>query len=320
MKLSVPALLVVLFISCAGTFLFAQTAAEQKEALLEKLTEIHFRQADQIKIAPQFIDQLIVRVNTSGLNFDDKFELRYFLTQISFVNDINGFPGLTKKGRDQLLQLTTRDTFEALLLPLVLENFKKEHLPSLLRIHESDAEKVQLNEDHYLVEELLHYQLQPNSKVGEIGAGDGVFGLFLYFTKTDLQLFLNEVSEERVGEIYNTLLLLDPEKSKRVIPVLGTTQSALMEGYELDAIIMRNVFHHFSNPEAMLESIQRSIRPGGMVYLLEQFKETDETKNHCTLLQERDQIEKLFEENGWVKKQEIYLEKQRKHLLQYQLY
>lgn len=312
--------MMALFMSCTGSFLIAQSAAGQKEALLQKLTELHFRQADQINIPLQFIDQLIERVNSSTLSFDDKFELRYFLTQISFVNDINGFPGLTKKGRDQLLSFTSQDTLRAILVPLILENFKKEHLPSLLRIHESDAEKTFLNEDHYLVEELLNYQLRPGSKVGEIGAGDGVFGLFLYFTKPDLKLFLNEVSEERVGEIYNTLLLLDTAQYEKIKPVLGTSHATLLEGEELDAVILRNAFHHFSEPEAMLESIKQSIHPEGVVYLLEQFKETDETKNHCNLLQERDLIEKLFEQNGWVKKGEVYLEKQRKHLLQYQLY
>ncbi len=300
--------------------LTAQPAAEQKEALLEQLTALHFRKADQLQLPPHFTDQLIERVNASKLSFDDKFELRYFLTQINFVNDIKGFPLLTQKSRNQLLELTTQDSFQALLVPLVLENFKRTYLPSLLRINESDAEAVQLNEEHYRVEELLQYQLKPGARVGEIGAGDGVFGLFLLFSKTDIQLFLNEISDERIGEISNTLMLTDSTQAERVKPILGTENATLLEGYELDAIIMRNVFHHFSEPKDMLASIRSALQPNGVVYLLEQFKETDESKNHCTLLKERAEIEKLFEENGWVKTEEVYLEKQRKHLLQYRLY
>jgi SAM-dependent methyltransferase len=298
----------------------AQLATAQKAALLDQLSELHFRQSDTMNIPPFFIDQLIDRVKHSDLDFDDQFELRYFLTQISFVDDISGFPALTQSGREHLLGLTSEDTLQSILEPLILDHFKKEHLPELLRINESNAEQVQLNEDHYLVEELLQYQLSPNAKVAELGAGDGVFGLYLFFAKKDIQLFLNEVSEERVGEIYNTLLLLKKQQRQQVAVVRGTSHSTLLEGKELDVLIMRNAFHHFSDPEAMLESIKRSIRPGGTVYLLEQFKERDHTKNHCTLLKERDETEKLFEENGWIKTQEVYLDKQRKHLIQYQLY
>jgi SAM-dependent methyltransferase len=297
----------------------AQMTAQQQSALLEKLTELHFRQSDHLNIPPFFIDQLIERVRQSELDFDDQFELRYFLTQISFVHDIKGFPGLTKSGRDQLLKLTSEDTLQSILEPLVLDHFKKEHLPELLRINESNAERVQLNEDHYLVEELSQYQLPAGAKVAEIGAGDGVFGLYLFFAQKDIQLFLNEVSQERVGEICNTLLLLNKQEREQVTPVAGTSHSTLLEGKELDAVIMRNAFHHFSDPEAMLNSIQAAIHPGGAVYLLEQFKEPDDTKNHCTLLKDRAFFEKIFEKNGWTKVREVYLKKQRKYLLKYKL-
>lgn len=319
MKCDIFPLIISLFMSCTLMGGFSQSPAEQKSLLLAELSELHFRPIESNNLSPQFIDELIRRVQSADLSFDDQFELRYYLTQLNYVDDIKGLPALTKKGREHLLQLTSEDTLQTIIEPLILQHFKEEHLPELLRINESDAEQIQLNESHYLIEEILHYQLSPGSKVGEIGSGDGIFGLYLHFSKNDIQLFLNEVSDERLGEIYNTLMLLKAPKSEAVIPVLGTPYSTLLEGKELDAVILRNAFHHFSDPNAMLGSIRQSIQPAGIVYLLEQFKEADDTQNHCTLLQEREYIEHIFQENGWIKTAEVYLEKQRKYLLQYRL-
>ncbi len=299
--------------------LSAQREVEKKQNFQEYLIEIHFRQLEDPDLNEAFIDQLISKVNASDLPFDEKFELRYYLTQLSFVEDIRGLPAATKKALENLLKFISQEKLDGILEPLTVQHFKKEYLPRLLRINESDIGNIFLNEDHEIIEELLKYDFKPNAKVGEIGGGDGLFGVYLKMVNEDISLSINEISLERLGEISNSLLLLPAEERKSIKMILGTEQSAKMEGLNLDAIIIRNTFHHFTDPESMLESIKNAIHPDGIIYLLEQFKEEDDSKNHCTLLKEREYFDNLFLKNGWELVEEIYLAKQRKHLQSYKL-
>ncbi len=309
--------LLVLVILGLTTRISAQTNDLRKERLEVRLVELYHTSDRQVLPDGRLVDSLIQKVNASDLSFDDKFDLRYYLTQLAYVQDLRELPAPTVKAREQLLQFISRDSLMAIIKPLVLQHFKKEHLPPFLNIHESDIDRVQLNEEYFLVEELLAYDLPKRARVGEIGGGDGVFGVYLKMMYPGIHLIINEVSPERIGEIENSLLLL--KEKERVYTVYGTDRSTQMEGEQLDVVIIRNAFHHFAQPEAMLESMARSIRPEGKVYLLEQFKEIDPSKNHCSLLKERRFFEELFYEKGWKKIEEVYLDKQRKHLQVYQM-
>jgi len=300
-------------------FGFSQTEAEKKAVYLKHLTEIHLKPVAEPAITQQIIDRLIEKTNKSDLSFDEKFDLRYYLTQLSYLEDINGLPAPTLEVRNNLLDLTTDYPILDLLESVVFNHFKKESLPYLLQINESDIQNLRLNEDHFYLEELLEYDFPPQARVGEIGGGDGLFGLLLKMMHDDIQLLINEISSERLGEIRNSLLVLPEDMRQEVTVVFGAENSTQMEGKELDAILMRNVFHHFSEPEAMMKSIRQSLKVNGLVYLLEQFKEEEESNNHCNQLKERSFFEDLFRDQGWMKIKEVYLKKQRKHLQVYQI-
>ncbi len=310
----------VLILSVSAAGIGAQTIDEVKKKRLEtRLVELYLTPTSYYYPSGPQIDALIKKVNDSDLSFDDKFDLRYFLTQLAYAEDIRELPAPTARTREQLFRFIARDSLMKGIRSLVLQNFKREHLPPFLNVQESDIDQPQLNEEYFLVQELLSYHFPKSSRVGEIGGGDGLFSVFLKMMHPEIALIINEVSPERLGEIDNSLLLLNEEEKHRISTVFGTDQSTQMEGEQLDVLIIRNAFHHFADPEAMLESMARSIHPEGKVYLLEQFKEIDPGKNHCSLLKERSFFEDLFYEKGWEKVEEVYLNKQRKHLQVYQL-
>ncbi len=60
---------------------------------------------------------------------------------------------------------------------------------------------------------------------------------------------------------------------KNVEPVLGTELDPNLPDRKLDLVLMVDVYHEFSEPQAMLRAIRRSLKPDGRVVLLEYRKE-----------------------------------------------
>ena len=64
--------------------------------------------------------------------------------------------------------------------------------------------------------------------------------------------------------------------------VQGEITSTNLEGLDLDKIIIRQSFHHFSRKKEMLSSISKSLKPDGRLYVLEATK--DHPDNYCRCL------------------------------------
>jgi ubiquinone/menaquinone biosynthesis C-methylase UbiE len=52
-------------------------------------------------------------------------------------------------------------------------------------------------------------------------------------------------------------------------PHLGTLKGLQLPEKSLDAALMVDAYHEFSNPAEMLESLFKTLRPGGRIFLLE---------------------------------------------------
>jgi len=59
------------------------------------------------------------------------------------------------------------------------------------------------------------------------------------------------------------------EKLDNVQPILGSVVDPRLPEKSVDLILCVDVYHEFSNPEPMLASMRRSLRPGGRVALVE---------------------------------------------------
>ncbi|WP_341227119.1 class I SAM-dependent methyltransferase [uncultured Arcticibacterium sp.] len=120
-----------------------------------------------------------------------------------------------------------------------------------------------------LMEELKFYDLHEREEIAELGAGDGMFSLFLGLTGLDLKITVNEIRSYYVTSINRTLS--DNQKyisyeNYRV--VLGEKDDANLP-VKLDKVIIRNAFHHFKKREEMLESIKASLKLDGSLFIME---------------------------------------------------
>jgi predicted methyltransferase len=116
---------------------------------------------------------------------------------------------------------------------------------------------------------LLHWK--PGSVVAEIGAGDG--GLTL-------------VAAERVGptgRVYTTELdpkdlaklqsLAAAQKAHNIIAIKAGETATNLPRECCDSIFMRQVYHHLTQPAKVDVSLFRSLKPGGLLAVIDQFPE-----------------------------------------------
>lgn len=110
-------------------------------------------------------------------------------------------------------------------------------------------------------------QLQPGHVVAEIGAGGGELTIAIAkHVGPEGRVFTSELGAERLAKLRGVV-----EKSglSQVQVVEGQAAHANLPDGCCDAIFLRNVYHHFGDPETMNESIARALKPGGRVAIID---------------------------------------------------
>jgi predicted methyltransferase len=110
-------------------------------------------------------------------------------------------------------------------------------------------------------------QLRPGSVIAEIGAGDGKLTLALAaHVGEGGRVFTTELGAERL------------ERLREAVATSGLSQVEVLEAHErrtnltdacCDAVLMRDVYHHFDDPAAMNASVFAALKPGGRVAVID---------------------------------------------------
>lgn len=149
-------------------------------------------------------------------------------------------------------------------------------------------------------EELTAYQIQPEERIAEVGAGDASFARELLKNNHPIFLYLNDINARALKKIAWSLEH-DPiflNTSSHVSVIKGSLISTGLEGKKLNKIIIRDAFHHFDRKMAMLASIRQSLDKKGKLYLFEAYKE--ECKSDCCpVLLSREDIMKDMSDGGF---------------------
>lgn len=150
--------------------------------------------------------------------------------------------------------------------------------------------------------EFSQYGLHDSMRIGEIGAGSGIISLVIGASYQNMEIYVNELEPKLVGYIEEKLSqthCILP--SNRLIVVQGAESSTNLEGKNLDLILIRDSFHHFSKRKKMLDAVARSMHANGKVVVVEPILEIiPPDEDHCSKLMKKPDILKAFHKAGFV--------------------
>lgn len=104
-------------------------------------------------------------------------------------------------------------------------------------------------------------RLEPGMKVADVGAGLGAWTLrFSQVVGPSGHVYATDIGEEQL-----TALRAGASTAGRsnITVIRGATGSTNLPDACCDAILIRNVFHYFTEPTAMIRSLAAALKPGG---------------------------------------------------------
>ncbi|MDB4676886.1 class I SAM-dependent methyltransferase [bacterium] len=140
-------------------------------------------------------------------------------------------------------------------------------------------------------------KLEPGMTVCDLGCGNG------YWT---IPMAKKVGAEGKVlaVDIQKEMLIKLRERSARfnfthIEPIRSTVDDPKLPANEVDLLLMVDVYHEFSHPESMLWGIRRSLKPTGVVALLEYREEDPRVPIKPLHKMSKTQILKEYRENGF---------------------
>jgi ubiquinone/menaquinone biosynthesis C-methylase UbiE len=110
-------------------------------------------------------------------------------------------------------------------------------------------------------------RLRPGMAVADVGAGSGLF----------TRLFAAEVGKS--GRVYavdiarafleGNLRRARAEGHENVVAIESTQEDSRLAAASIDVAFICDAYHHFEQPQAMLASIRRALRPGGSLVVVD---------------------------------------------------
>ena len=157
-----------------------------------------------------------------------------------------------------------------------------------------------INSKSAIFEEFLVYGISSTAKIAEIGAGVGSFSLLLNRIQPQVKVYINELDDGYLTcirqQIKQNVSMFD---TMQLQVVKGEKKATGLEGLGIDKIIIRNSFHHFKEQAKMLESIRKSLRSDGTLYLLESVSDQGDKTHTCKQLLSRQNILDRLTDHGF---------------------
>lgn len=110
-------------------------------------------------------------------------------------------------------------------------------------------------------------RLEPGMTVADVGAGLGAWSLrFSQWTGTSGHVYATDIGVEQLAALR---AVVAREGLSNVTILTGATASTNLPAGCCDAILLRNVFHYLTEPDAMIRSLSASLRPGGRLAIVD---------------------------------------------------
>ncbi len=109
------------------------------------------------------------------------------------------------------------------------------------------------------------------SVVADVGAGVGYFtGKLAQRVGPNGKVFANDIQQPMLDQLRRNMAR---KKIGNVTTVLGGEDDPHLPANTMDLVLLVDVYHEFSKPQAMLRHIRESLKPDGRLVLLEYRKE-----------------------------------------------
>ncbi|HXH67145.1 MAG TPA: methyltransferase domain-containing protein [Candidatus Limnocylindrales bacterium] len=103
--------------------------------------------------------------------------------------------------------------------------------------------------------------------IADVGAGEGEIGFAAATVVGESgRVYLTELDEDKVVRLRKAA---SGRKLKNVEVLAGAEKETKLPDNCCDAIILRRVYHHFTAPKEMDASLMHSLRPGGLLAVIE---------------------------------------------------
>jgi ubiquinone/menaquinone biosynthesis C-methylase UbiE len=156
-------------------------------------------------------------------------------------------------------------------------------------------ERVEEEKPDALVELL---ELKPGMNVADIGAGTGYISWRMaQKVGAEGRVYAVDIQQEMLEMLAKQM---EKRGVKNVEGVLGTIQHANLQPNSIDLVIMVDVYHEFSHPHEMMESIVSALKPGGRVALVEYRAEDPEVPIKRVHKMTEEQVKREAEAAGLV--------------------
>jgi ubiquinone/menaquinone biosynthesis C-methylase UbiE len=134
--------------------------------------------------------------------------------------------------------------------------------------------------------------LKDGDIVADIGAGTGFYTRRIARAVAPTgKVYANDIQPEMLEKLEE---LAAAEGLTNIVSVIGAETDPKLPAGQMDWILIVDTYHEFQDPEAMLESIKKALKPNGRIALLEQRLEGD-TASH-TNIEHRMSVEQVLAE------------------------
>jgi ubiquinone/menaquinone biosynthesis C-methylase UbiE len=110
-------------------------------------------------------------------------------------------------------------------------------------------------------------EVQPGMVVADVGAGQGELTVVLaQRVGSNGRVYATEIDRGRLGEIRSAT---ERAHAENVTVVEGAAASTNLPDACCDAIVLREVYHHLTDPADLDASLNRSLKPGGKLAIID---------------------------------------------------
>lgn len=114
---------------------------------------------------------------------------------------------------------------------------------------------------------LAALKIEPGMTIADVGAGVGFHSLMMAkMVGADGKVYATDVQPEMLRLLRRRATAA---RVKNVVPVLATQEATGLPDGQIDLALMVDVYHEASEPDVLLEGLNKALKPGGRLVLVE---------------------------------------------------